>query len=710
VQAFHVPALSAQHLRKSFGPQVVLDDATFNLPRGEKIGLIGANGAGKSTLAKILAGVEKPDGGTLSVRRGLTIRYLAQEPELDPEASARTVVEEALTAWTAATVRHAAVTAELSAGSHHDALLQEQADLDDTIMRLGGWERGHEALGFLDQLGVLDVDRPCGERSGGERRRIALAQLLVASPDIAILDEPTNHLDADTAEWLEGFLAKDFAGAIVLVTHDRYFLDAIAQRIVEIERGRLVSYQGGYGDYLGRKAELMAHEERVESNRQNILRREREWLSRGPKARSTKQKARIQRAHELESRGSATAGRPGEVSLVTAASPQQGKTILELRAVQVAAAPGTPVLNAPLDLIVPSGERIGVVGPNGIGKTTLMRAILAAADEARRGERNPSAPYVASGAIVVGKNTRTAYLDQARAKLDDDKSIFDDVRGEGGGTVVNLGIRGMESMDLRSYLELFLFDGQKQRQKVGALSGGERARVALAKVLREGANLLMFDEPTNDLDLPTLAALEEMLTGYDGSVLVVTHDRAFLDRVATAILAFEVDPGGGPARVVRYAGGYQDYIAQRGDRRAQAATKPAAAAPKPSETKPNETRSKNDRGDPRSKSGGSSTNDGSKNGDKSGANDASTGSNKSDKRAKAGGGLTHAERLELEKIVDAVDAADKRVTAVEALLADPRLYAERRDEVPALQAQLTAAREETARLAKRWEALEAKRT
>ena len=497
-----MPALSAQHLRKSFGPQVVLDDATFTLPRGEKIGLIGANGSGKSTLAKILAGVEKPDGGTLSVRRGLTIRYLAQEPELDPHASARAVVEEALTAWTAATVRHGQVTSELAAGSHHAALVEEQAELDDAIMRLGGWERGHEALGFLDQLGVREVDRPCGERSGGERRRIALAQLLVASPDIAILDEPTNHLDADTAAWLEGFLAKDFAGAIVLVTHDRYFLDAIVQRIVEIERGRLVSYSGGYGDYLARKSELMAHEERVEQNRQNILRREREWLSRGPKARSTKQKARIQRAHELEARGSATAGRPGEVSLITASSQQQGKTILELRGLEVAPAPGSPPLNAPLDLIVPAGERIGIVGPNGIGKTTLMRAILAAADEARRGERNPSAPYVVAGAIVVGKNTRTAYLDQARAKLDDDKSIFDDVRGEGGGTVVNLGFRGMESMDLRSYLELFLFDGQKQRQKVGSLSGGERARVALAKVLREGANLLMFDEPTNDLDLP----------------------------------------------------------------------------------------------------------------------------------------------------------------------------------------------------------------
>ncbi|MGH7270806.1 MAG: ATP-binding cassette domain-containing protein, partial [Polyangiaceae bacterium] len=240
-------ALAAQHIRKSFGPQVVLDDATFTLARGEKVGLIGANGTGKSTLAKILAGAETPDGGTISVRRGLTIRYLAQEPELDPEATARAVVEEALTAWTAATTGHAAVTERLAAGEHDDALVTEQAELDDAILRLGGWERGHEALGFLDKLGVRDVDRPCGGRSGGERRRIALAQLLVASPDIAIVDEPTNHLDADTAMWLEGHLANDFRGAIVLVTHDRYFLDAIVQRIVELERGRLSSYPGGYG-------------------------------------------------------------------------------------------------------------------------------------------------------------------------------------------------------------------------------------------------------------------------------------------------------------------------------------------------------------------------------------------------------------------------------------------------------------------------------
>jgi ATP-binding cassette subfamily F protein uup len=648
-----MPALTAQHLRKSFGVHVVLDDASIAIARGERVGLIGANGTGKSTLAKILAGVEAADAGTVSTRRGLSVRYLAQEPELDPDRSARQVVEDALVAWRQATTRHAEVTARLADPStsprDHDALVREQADLDEAVVRLGGWDRGHEAMGFLERLGVRDVDRPCGPRSGGERRRIALAQLLVASPDVAILDEPTNHLDADTAAWLESYLVDDFAGAVLLVTHDRYFLDAACQRIVEMDRGRLTAYAGNYGAYLEKKAELLAHEERVEQNRQNMLRREREWLSRGAQARTTKQKARIDRALALEAQGPATAGRPGEVSLVTAAAAREGKTILEAHGVSVAAGPGLPALVRPFDLILSSGDRIGIVGPNGVGKTTLLRAIL--------GE-----PLVVAGEIVRGKNTRIAYLDQARAGLDDAKSVFDDVRGEGGANVVHLGVRGRETMELRSYLELFLFDAAKQRQKVGALSGGERARVALAKVLRQGANLLVFDEPTNDLDLPTLSALEELLEGFEGSVIVVTHDRAFLDHVATAILAFEVDGGGGPATVTRYAGGYQDYLAQRGERRPTEAERPARTAEVPAAP-------------PKPK----------------------------------GRGLTYAERLELDGIMDRIDAAEKEVAQIEAQLADPTLYAQRGHEVAGLQTRLAEAKTRAAELVERWESLEARR-
>jgi ATP-binding cassette subfamily F protein uup len=631
-----MPAISARELRKAFGPQVVLDEATLTIVRGEKVGLIGANGAGKSTLARVLAGVEAPDGGTVSLRRGLTVRYLAQEPELDPNASAQQVVEA--------------------------AIVLDPAEIE------AGIDRAHEARLILHQLGVRDVDRANGGRSGGERRRIALAELLVARPDVAILDEPTNHLDAETAGWLEEFLAGEFRGAIVLITHDRYFLDAVVDRIVELERGKLTSFAGGYSDYLEKKADLLAHEERVEQNRQNILRREREWLSRGPKARGTKQKARIARALALEAQGSATAGRPGEVSFVARAAAPQGKTVLELRAVQVAPVPGAGPLNAPLDLIVSGGDRIGIVGPNGVGKTTLLRAAIGAVEQAQDPALHQvgEAADVVAGSIVVGKNTRVAYLDQARAKLDDDKSIFDDVRGEGGASVVHLGIRGQETMDLRSYLELFLFDPQKQRQKVSSLSGGERARVALAKVLREGANLLVFDEPTNDLDLPTLAALEDMLERYSGSVLVVTHDRAFLDRVATAIVAFEAGPESGPAKVTRYAGGYQDYLAQRDARREaeRPAPAPALSAKVAEAAAP---------------------------------------------RTKAKSGLTYAERLELERILDTIEEAEKRVAAIEAELADPSLYATRGSEVGGVQARLAAAREDAAKLVARWEALESKR-
>jgi ATP-binding cassette subfamily F protein uup len=663
-----MPAINAQHIRKSFGPQVVLDDATFTLARGEKVGLIGANGAGKSTFARILAGQELPDAGTVSLRRGTSVRYLAQEPQLDPNASARSAVEDALTAWRAATQRHGAVTAELAAAdgaARRTALVSEQAELDDAIRRLGGWDREHEALGFLHKLGVADVDGPCGVRSGGERRRIALAQLLVASPDVAILDEPTNHLDADSASWLEEFLARDFRGAILLVTHDRYFLDAVVQRVVELERGKLVTFAGGYSDYLEKKAELLAQDERVEQNRQNALRREREWLSRGPKARGTKQRARIQRAAELESRGPATGGRPGEVALLTAAAPRQGKTILELRGLQLSVTADRAPLHEPIDLIVTAGERVGIVGPNGAGKTTLIRGILAAVEHDRFGEARSAAPFTSAGQIVVGKNTKVAYLDQARSELDGGRSIFDDVRGDNGSTVVRLGVAGRESMDLRTYLELFLFDAHKQRQKVSSLSGGERARVALAKVLREGANLLLFDEPTNDLDLPTLSVLEEMLGAYDGSVLVVTHDRAFLDRVATSILAFERNARAGePSSVTRYAGGYQDYVAQRAARPAPARESRAQAV-------------------------------------EEGAGPAT--------RRKPKGGLTYAERIELDEILGLIDAAERELAEIEALLAAPSLYAKRGNEVAGLQERAAGARGRTAALVSRWEELEAKK-
>ncbi len=648
-----MPALTAKNLKKAFGPQVVLEDASFTLGRGEKVALIGANGAGKSTLAKILAGEEIADGGSVAVRRGLTIRYLAQEPVLDPEKSARTIVEDALSAWRAAMERHAVVTALLEKDDEgkHDALVQEAATLAEDIERLGGWDQGHRALAMLDKLGVADPDRKVGERSGGERRRIALARLLVARPDVAILDEPTNHLDAETAEWLEEHLAHEFLGAIILVTHDRYFLDAIATRIIEVERGRLIPYDGNYSDYLEKKAILLEQEDRTERNRQNILRREREWLSRGPKARTTKQKARINRAHALEGETAANSGRPGQVTLQVGSS-RQGKTILECRQLSLKVpTEGGRTLVAPFDLFVAAGERIGIIGANGAGKTTFLRALL--------GEVPPD-----SGEIVLGKNTKVAYLDQRRAQLDDDKSIFDDVKGDAGSTV----IIGNNTMDLRSYLELFLFDPSKQRQKIGALSGGERARVALAKLLKLGANLLLFDEPTNDLDLPTLSALEGLLVDYPGCAIVVTHDRAFLDRVATAILSFERPKGPGePCTVEKHAGGFSDYMMHK-----EAMREERLAAEKV---------------------------------EKKAAATAAAAPVEAPKKSK----LTYAERVELEGILDAIDAAERVAAKLETALADPTLYVNRGGEVAGLQAKHVAAKAEAARLVARWEDLEVRR-
>jgi ABC transport system ATP-binding/permease protein len=635
-----VPALSALHLKKSFGPQLVLDDASFSLARGEKVGLIGANGTGKSTLAKILAGIEPSDEGTIAVRRGQTVAYLAQEPALDPDATARAIVEEGLAAWRRASARHHEVSA-LIANDPSDALLEEQAALDEEIERLGGWDRGHVVEDMLQRLGVAEIDRAVGPRSGGERRRIALARLLVQRPDVSILDEPTNHLDAETAMWLEDHL-RGLPGAVILVTHDRYFLEAVVTRIVELDRGRLQSYDGSYSSYLDRKAELLAHEERAERNRQNILRRERDWLSRSPAARTTKQKARIQRAEALEAQTPANIGRGAKVELA-GTSTALGKTIVELRGVTLGI--GNRILSEEFDLFVLAGERIGVVGPNGIGKTTMLRAIL--------GQHPP-----ARGEVVVGKNTKIAYLDQARAGLDDEKSIFDDVRGEGGAPNVTI---GSEQMDLRTYLERFLFDAAKQRQKVGSLSGGERARVALAKMLKSGANLLLFDEPTNDLDLPTLSALEEMLLDWPGCAIVVTHDRAFLDRVATSVLAFE-RRGDQPAHVEKHGGGWTDYIAHKAELAQPAA--PIVVEKKPDATSAPPTKKK---------------------------------------------ALTWAEERELEGMLDTIDAAESEVKRLEAALADPSLYAQRAAEVPELTKKLEVARAEATRLVARWEELESKK-
>jgi ATP-binding cassette subfamily F protein uup len=628
--------VAAHGLQKGYGNHVVLRSADLIIEPGERVGVVGLNGAGKSTLGKLLAGVELPDSGNIARRRGARIEYLEQVPSLDPQLTAEQVVTQGLTAWSEAVARHGALSAALTDGQGDaTALLEQQARAAEDVELLGGWDQQHRIFAVLGHLGIARPQARVGELSGGEQRRVALARLLVARPDLAILDEPTNHLDAETIECLEQHLIEEFPGAVLLITHDRYLLDNVASRTVEVADGEAFSYEGGYERYLEQKAERLAHAARTEQNRQNFLRRELEWLRRMPKARTTKQQARVQRAE-----AALKAPKPKQeqqVSLEIDVT-RAGKTLLELRDVSLAI-DGRSLIQQ-LSLFVMQGDRIGVVGPNGAGKTTLLRAIL---------EQHP----LAAGSITVGKNTRVAYFDQARSGLDDSKSIWDNVTGDQ--SRIEL---GGEVIEARSYLERFAFDSHKQRQPVGSLSGGERARVALARLLRQSANLVLFDEPTNDLDVATLSAVEGMLLDFGVTALIVTHDRYFLDRVATSILAFE--EGG---RVVHYPGNYDAFRRLRAEsreaRKAEVQLQAPAAQPKPR---------------PAAKKKGLSTPD----------------------------------ERELHGLPDRIDQAEKLVAALMARLGDPATYSDGSD-IAALNRELEEARALAERLTARWEELEIRR-
>jgi len=651
--------LSARGVAKAYGPRTLFESVNVTVRDGERVGLLGVNGTGKSTLLRVLAGQEVADVGVIEVRRGAKVLYLPQEPALPEDATAREVIASGLTEWEAAVREYEALTKSLSEGSTEQATLERQSELSEAIERLGGWDRSHVVEEMAAALGITPcLDRRVAEQSGGERRRVALARLLVASPALAILDEPTNHLDADTIDWLEKYLAETFRGSVVMVTHDRWVLDAVCDRIFELDRGTITEFDGNYTDYVEKKAELLAHEERVEKNRQNFLRRETAWLRRGAKARSTKQKARIQRAE------AAIADKPREdVKKVDFAGidgnvARLGKSILDLDAVSVSVAGRELISRLTLHLV--AGERIGIVGKNGVGKTTLLRLLT--------GELTPS-----HGTVTVGANTKVALFDQARAALEDDWTVYDNVAGhfgalETGGGQVDL---GTQKVDLRVYLEGFLFDGHKQRQKVSSLSGGERARVALAKVLREGKNLVLLDEPTNDLDVATLSALEELLDEWPGCAIVVSHDRAFLDNVATAILSFE-----GDGVVTLYQGSYSTYrtLQEEARQRAIVAKREAPSAAPPKESLPTPAPA------PKAAPAASSL--------------------------KA---LTYAERIELETLLDKVSAAEDEVAEVVRALSDPDLYAKRAAEAPALQEREKKARAEAERLTRRWEDLESRK-
>lgn len=626
-----MPILDAQSLTRAYGARTVLGGATLTLEGGDRVGLVGANGSGKSTLGRILAGVEEPDSGQVVLRRGARLGYLPQEPRFEGDPTALVAALGGLSAWTEAKTEYETASEALARGEDVERWLEVQTNAAAQIERLGGWDLTHRAQSMLDRVGVRDSSQRVSTMSGGERRRVDLARLLVSRPDVAILDEPTNHLDVEAIEWLEGHLRDEQPGALLLITHDRYFLDRVVRRTAELSDGILRIYEGGYESYLEAKAEREAHEARAESNRQNLLRRELAWLRRSAPARSTKQKARISRAHDVLAKDAPKAARDVALELTTT---RLGRTVLALDDLAVEVGGQTLVDGLTLSLV--RGERIGIVGPNGCGKTSLLRAIL--------GELPP-----ARGTITIGKNTRVTYFGQKREGLDESASILDNVAA--GRSRLTVGER---TMDARSYLERFLFDPDTIRQPVSSLSGGEKARVLLAKLLLLPANLLVLDEPTNDLDVATLASLEEMLVELNGTALVVTHDRWFLDRVATAILAFE-----GDGKVVRYPGGYSSY---RSLRRVEQETSPSDArkektAPPP----PKKTRA----------------------------------------------GLTYGERLELEGIMDRIAEAEAKVGELEEKLADPALYADG-SATPVVSAHATA-RDALDALMSRWEELETKR-
>ncbi len=633
--------LTARSIHKAYGPYTVLRGADLTIQAGERVGLVGDNGCGKSTLGRILCGLEEPDSGEAAARGGARISYLAQVPRFDGERTALQEVLAGLSDWTEALERYERISEELSRGEGAmEALLKAQAGASADVERLGGWEVSHLAESMLGKLAVEDPHARLGTMSGGEQRRVALARILVAEPDLAVLDEPTNHLDIKTVEWLEQYLAEQYAGALLLITHDRYLLDRVTRRIVELDHGVVRSYevreQGAYETFLEAKAERLAHEARVEANRQGFLRQELEWLRRAPKARRGKQKARIHRAEEALERRSP---RQKKKLRLDVDSTRTGKSILELKGLGVQL--GGKTLVRDLDFVLTRGQRVGVIGPNGCGKTTLLRTIT--------GGREADA-----GQVLLGKNTRITYLSQDRVDLDDDLTVMQNVAGDG--LTVRVGDRGT-ALDVHSYLARFMFTPEALRQPVGSLSGGERTRVLLAKLLCRSTNLLLLDEPTNDLDVSTLSALEQMLVEFDGTALVVTHDRWFLDRVATSLLVFE-----GDGRVVPHAGNYTTYVSLRTQ---QPQKRPSA---------PRADRKRRPR---------AATPDGPR-------------------------PLTYAERLELEKLEEQVESADARVVELEARMADPELYRAESKKVPELIKELEAARAEAARLMERWEELESR--
>jgi energy-dependent translational throttle protein EttA len=505
---------------KFYGPdRKVLDNITLAFLPGAKIGVLGPNGAGKSTLLRIMAGVEETSQGSAELAQGATVGLLSQEPQLDPAKDVRGNVEDGVRPLRDLLDRFNEISAAFAEpDADFDALLAEQGKVQEQIDRADAWNLDAQLDRAMDALRLPDGDRDVTTLSGGERRRVALCRLLLSAPDLLLLDEPTNHLDAESVAWLERYLA-DYAGTVVAVTHDRYFLDNVAGWILELDRGRGIPYQGNYSGWLEQKQARLAQEEKSESARQRALARELEWVRSSPRARQAKSKARVAAYEQLLAEEKSV--RLDRVEIHIPAGPRLGDTVVD--ADGVAKGFGDRLLVEDLSFSLPPGGIVGVIGPNGAGKTTLFRMIV--------GEEEPD-----DGELRVGETVVPAYVDQSRGDLDPKSTVWKEISG--GLDTLELGTREVNS---RQYVSWFNFRGSDQQKRVGDLSGGERNRVHLAKLLRSGGNLLLLDEPTNDLDVDTLRALEDALLDFAGCAVVISHDRWFLDRIATHILAFEGD-------------------------------------------------------------------------------------------------------------------------------------------------------------------------
>ncbi len=619
---------AAEELSLSIGRQTLYDNTEFSIAGGERVGLVGRNGSGKSTLFRLITGEELPGGGSITRARELRVALLPQEFRLDGSRTIAENVAEGL-AWFRE-LQHKFETISVNSPEH--------AAIDHQLMLHDGWNLDNKLDLVLEKLGLTDRDRLCGTLSGGEQRRVALARAIVAEPDLLLLDEPTNHLDVGTVEWIENFLA-DYRGSCLFITHDRCFLDRISTRIVELSHGKFYSYQGSYADFLAAKAERETREDIAEEKRRSFLRSEIEWVRRSPKARLKRNLGRMKRFDEIAARSGPI--RDSDMELLIPTATRLGNKTVELKNISLSF--GDRKIIDDFSFEFEAGSRIGIVGPNGIGKSTLLKIITGALVPDR-------------GEAIAAPTVEFNYIDQSRLVLDPEKSVLEEI-GEG---VENVQL-GTEKISVWGYLKRFLFEDERINTKIKYLSGGERARLTLAKILKQGGNFLILDEPTNDLDLSSLRLLEEALLSYGGCLLVVSHDRYFLNRVCTGILTF--DPGG---KIVYTPGDYDYSLEKRRERRAAAEPVPVretaktSAAPSPAPTRA-----------PRK--------------------------------------LSFKENRELEGMEEAVTAAESKIAEIEACFGDPDFFEKYGSRSAELQRELDAARAEAARLYQRWEELENKR-